>query len=197
MMVLRVFFGALLAAIVVTVFGFLYWVVLPPEVEYVRGVENIEAVTAVLKSNLPKSGVYFAPMPGKIRTAEDPQSAMRDFAKKRKEGPVLQIAYLAEGIDPMDPAFLRIGLGHVFGSALLASILLALASPGLPSYLGRVVFVFLLGVFAAVAVDAARPVLFGTPLDFVIYEAVFHAVCWLLAGIVLAAVVKARPRVVV
>jgi hypothetical protein len=76
---------------------------------------------------------------------------------------------------------------------LIAGILLAAAAPTLRSYIGRVFFVFLLGVFGALAFDLSYGIWFYHPWEFPILMAGFHTAGWLLAGIVMAAVIKA-PR---
>ena len=49
---------------------------------------------------------------------------------------------------------------------------------------------FLIGVFATVAVTIAKPIWFFHPWPAVLYEAAFQVIGWLLAGVVLALLVR-------
>ena len=71
--------------------------------------------------------------------------------------------------------------------ALLAAIVLTQVRSG---YLGRVLCVTLMGVFAFAVVCVPYWNWYGFPLDFTIGQAAVHIVGWLLAGLVLAAIVR-------
>jgi len=85
---------------------------------------------------------------------------------------------------------LLLGLAHFFVSALMAAILLRMVMSVLTGYLGRVFFVFLLGVFAALTVRLSDPIWWNLPWDFFVHGAVMTVINWLLAGLVLAMIVK-------
>jgi hypothetical protein len=149
-------------------------------------------VADTLKKNLPESGVYRSPFPEKSRVEEDRDAAQKEFTEKHKEGPVVQIIYRKDGVDPMSPAMFAGGFVNMLVSSLLIGLLLKLALPGLGSYSSRVLFVFVAGVFAVVAIDLSTPIWFHHPWDLPLFNALYHASSWLLAGFVLGAVI--RPR---
>ena len=75
-------------------------------------------------------------------------------------------------------------------------LLLLVALPALESYARRVAFVCGLGVFAAVAVRLSEPILWHLPWGHFLHGATYDAASWLVAGLVLGAIVK-PPRGVV
>jgi len=103
------------------------------------------------------------------------------------------------GGDSLAPAVCNVtalarGFLQMFASALLAAVLLAIAGPRLKSYVSRVGFVFLLGLFAAVTIHLAEPVWFARPWDYHLVMSFDECCKALLAGIVLAVVVRPSVR---
>jgi hypothetical protein len=81
----------------------------------------------------------------------------------------------------------------MFVSSLLAGALLLLALPGLQSYFARVLFVTLVGVFAAVTISLSSPIWFHHSWCFALLNSVYNVGSGLVTGLVLAAVI--RPKV--
>lgn len=190
----RLLIGALLAAVVLFVWGALFWVVLPLRFAVLRPVPGDEAVVSLLKKSLPQDGVYLSPFPDEERFTADPKEAGAEFSRRQQEGPVLQITYRKDGVSPRSLAAFALGFGQVLLSSLLIGSLLTLALPGLPTYTSRVLFVFLAGVFAAVTVSLSPPIWFHQPWELPLFNALYHASGWFVAAFVLAAVVRPRSR---
>jgi hypothetical protein len=114
------------------------------------------------------------------------------FARHR-DGPLVQVFNRKDGINPMAPETMGVGVVHLFLSSLLAGFLLHLAAPRLTGYGSRVLFVRLLGVFAAFSIEVGNAVWFHHPWDFQLFAAGFDVSNWLVAGAVLGLVVK-PPR---
>jgi hypothetical protein len=89
--------------------------------------------------------------------------------------------------------FRKIGLGlaSFLGVALVATLLLMMA--GLRSYVARVGFVFLLGLFAAVLVQMSDYLFWGQGLDVTAYKSGFFVSGALVAGIILAMFIRPQP----
>jgi len=191
---IRLVLGALLSAVVLFVWGALFWVVSPLRFGVLRPLPRDEAVVGLLEQNLPHSGVFLSPFPDDDRFNADPKEAKEEFQKRQRKGPLVQISYRKGGVDPMSPAVLAFGFGHAFVSALLVGGLLLLALPALPSYASRLLFVFLAGVFAAVTVSLSPPVWLHQPWDLPLFNALYHASGWFVARFVLAAIVRPRPQ---
>ncbi len=194
-MVLRALVGSLSAAVVMFAWGFIFWAALPSTQAMLRPIPNEEAVVSVLEENLKESGsgTYRFPLPSEEDQRRAPVRAMENAMRRYRIGPVGMLSYRAEGLDPMSPMVFATGFLHYFVSAVLAALLLAAAAPALRSYAARAGFVFLAGVFAAVALEGADPIWFFKPWDYSLYVAVYDMVCWLLAGLVLGIFVKKRP----
>jgi hypothetical protein len=182
----RVVVAALLAAVVLFFWGFFWWVVLPFGGWAMKPVPDQEKFSAALKAQLPESGAYFVPFPEQS-TSPEAQEAVQ---KRHREGPLVEVIYRKDGVEAMSPAYFATGFGHMALSALLAGALLSLAAPALRSYPRRVAFAALLGFFGAFAFDLSSILWFHHPWQFPVMMAAFDASGWLLASLVLAAVIR-------
>jgi hypothetical protein len=184
----RVIIAVVLAAVVQFAWGFAFYGPLSALDHVTKRAPNETDVTRALKSTLPESGTYVFPMcPGASATEE----VARAHAERAAEGPIVQIHYRKEGFSMAQmPVLMGMGFGHVVLTVLLAALLLRMALPALPAYGARVVFVFGLGVFAAVAVRLGDGVWFHHHWAYVLGQMVFCLVAWLLAGTVLGAIIR-------
>jgi hypothetical protein len=186
----RLVIGSLVAAVVMFFWGFVFWQVLPAKFAVMKGVPNDAEVMEVLKKNLPESGVYLAPYPDEAALSGDNKAAREELAKRHEAGPLVQITYRKEGVKMLNPLVFAAGFGHFLLSALVGALLLQFALPNLPSYLCRVGYVGLLGLFAGLFIDLSTPIWFHHPIVFPAYNFAYHATSWLVAGLVLGAIVK-------
>lgn len=191
-MLLRLLLGALLSAVVLMLWGFVYWVVLAAPGGALRAAPEDAYLGETLRRALPESGTYYFPAPLHAPGA-DPEAAMEAFRRRNLAGPTGMVMIRREGSDPMSPRILLLGFGHFFGSSLLAGLLMVLVMPALDTYLHRLVFVIGLGVFAAVAIRLSDPIWWRLPWGHPVYTALYNVIGWALAGLVLAAVVH-PPR---
>jgi hypothetical protein len=194
-MFVRMVIGSLVSTIVLMAWGFVFWTILPFPEEMWKGLPSSheEAVIRTLKENLPESGVYISPLPPPITmTGQEKKAAEEVFQTKHKAGPLVQIFYHKDGLDPMAPMSFVFGCLHYFVSAFLASLLLVMALHSLPSFFGRVAFILLAGVFAAVFIDGLMALWLHHDWKYQLYSAGFHASNWLLVGIILGVVI--RPK---
>jgi len=184
----RFVLGTLLGALVLFVWGFVYYAALPFGQKVMGAVpDDLAASTAVLG----KTGVYYYPFMGE-EAMGDPAAA-EAWAARHRRGPLLFITYRAEGSDPMAPRMFVQGFLHFWLSTALAGLLLALAAPA--TYGARALFLFLAGLFAAVAVGLSPAIWWYQPWSFTLYQAIFPASGWLLAALAMAAIVKPRPLI--
>jgi hypothetical protein len=186
--------GALLAAVVLMVWGAVFWMVLPFHHFVLKPLPGGDAVVKAMKENIPETGVYLYPWCDGTcdGTASESQRAAVEerLMKQHREGPLVKVVYHKEGLDPMQPATFVNGFLHHFLSALLAGGLLTLALPSLKSYGSRVAFVFLLGVFAAVAVNLTEAIWLHQPWAYTLFYVSMYVSNWLLAGLAMALVIK-------
>jgi hypothetical protein len=188
---LRVVLGAILVGVVQMICGMIFWGISPLGDALVQGVPGEDAVVAVLNEHLPETGDYFYPNPHAMKSSsQDVKSAV---LKACASGPLIQISYRKEGFDGTSPMQYIIGYCHFVGGGLLVGTLLFLALPGLNSYLARVAFVSLAGIFAAFAISLSDPIWLHNPWKFALQMAGFHVAGWVFSALVLALVVTKRP----
>jgi hypothetical protein len=186
-MFLRVVGGAVLAAVVLMAWGFVFWLFLPFGKAVLQKLPGEEVVVKTLKENIPRTGVYTYPSRENTSSSVEAQDAIM---KQHLAGPIVEIIYRKEGLDPLSPSTYGWGFAHFFVSGLLAGLLLALALPRLKSYVARVLFIFLLGAFAAFFVDLSAGIWMHHPWELPLLWAAYHGSSWLLAGLAMAAVIK-------
>jgi hypothetical protein len=186
----RMVIGSIVSAVLLMAWGFVFWDVLPYPGQMWKGIPNEDAAIKTLKDDLPESGVYVSPEPRPLM--ETNEATQEAFKTKHKAGPLVQIFYHKEGIDPMDPMTFGFGFLHYLVSTFLASMLLVMALHSLPSFFGRLIFVFLAGIFGAVFIDGLAAIWLHHDWKYQAFSAGFHASNWLLAGIVLA--IAIRPK---
>jgi hypothetical protein len=188
----RLLLAMLLSAIAQMVWGFVFWTSLPITNTMMETMQNEEKVAQVLREELLVSGTYVLPNPNCDAMSSDDPEVKNAFIARHKEGPIVMINYRKEGLDVMSPMVFVMGFVHFALASLLAGMLLWLASPSLPSYFARLLFVTGLGLFATVALQFSNPIWFHVPWKFTLIHSGFDVVCWLLSGIILAACI--RPR---
>jgi hypothetical protein len=188
---IRMFVGALLAAVVLFVWGFVFWSASGVMYQFMHRLPDEDKAVQVFQDNGLESGTYLIPFPDAAAMNGTDKEKEGVFLARRVKGPVVEIIYRKEGApSPGNPQALAVGFCHYFAASLLAAVLLILAQPGLPRYPMRVLFVFLAGVFATVAITFAKPIWFFHPWPAVLYEAAFQTIGWLLAGLVLGLVIR-------
>ena len=187
---IRMFVGALLSTAVLFGFGGWFWMASPFPNMMIKQVPNEDALVKVLKESLPESGVYFFPFGDRDTVTGKNGEASKKFQEMHESGPIGQVVIRHEGAKMMDPNVFALGLSQYFVASLLMVVLLRLAVPGLESYLARVLFVTLIGVFASLAITLQQPIWYHHPWKMPLILAGYDAVSWLLAGLVLALVIR-------
>ena len=186
---MRLIMGALLGGFVLFMWGAVSHMMLPIGTMGMKlGSGDDSAVASAMQQRFTQGeGVYITP--GFDKAQQGDEAAMTAWAEKAKAGPYALVMYHPDGV-ASDPTMMRqlpIEFATNFFCALLASILIA-AIGG--SYLRRVGMITLLGVFAGVAVLVPLWNWYYFPFDFVLGGLLCHALGWLLAGLVIAKVVK-------
>jgi hypothetical protein len=185
-MAIRLLIGAILAAIVMFVWGGAFWMVLATQIGVMRSPDEHMRENMLKAMQDAESGDYFYPLPAPLGGSQE------DYEKKMKEGPIMQISYRNEGA-PGNAVFFGLGFVHLLALGIIAGFLLTLAVKSLPTYLSRVGFVLMLGIFASAAIDVENVVWMFHPWRYPTMLAVYHVSSWVLAGLVLGAVIR-PPR---
>jgi hypothetical protein len=181
---LRVIVAVVLASVVQFSWGFAFYGALGG-LEYTTSRATDEAaVTEAIQSALPESGTYFVPACPGMNASEEATQAFE------KRAALMQIQYTKDGFSKAQmPFVMGAGFGYTVLITFLAAWLLRAALPGLPTYFGRVGFVFGVGLFAAVA-RLSDVIWFHHHWLFEVGQILFIAVAWLLAGVVLGAIIR-------
>lgn len=187
---MRAILGVVLAAVVLFVWGFVFWMFTGLGSHICKGVPNETAILEVLKAqNLP-DGSYVLPFPDEAAMQSQDTKAFEAFAEKAKQGPLVRIQFRNAGEAPMNLQTFGIGFAHMLVSASVVATLLCLAGASLPSFGARWLFVVLLGVFASLSIHLGTPIWFQHPWTPTLMLAFFDTAGWVLAAFPLAALVK-------
>ncbi len=189
----RIILAGVLGGIALFLWEGLAHTVLPLGLAGVKALPNEDAVTAGLRQNLRESGFYFFPAaemtPG--LTAEQQKAVAARADEQVRTGTSGIMVVYPHGRDFSFGRGLVIqGLGDIL-LCLIAAFLVAQAV-WLP-YLGRVAFVGLLGLFPFLASDFPFWTWYGFPIEFTVAQLTVHVVGFLVAGLVIAAIVRAAP----
>lgn len=192
-MAARVVAAAVFSAVLMFLWGFIYWGPVINATARLNEPLPAEAeldVIAPMRSAAMPSGMYVYPGPVADMSDKDASSA---WEKKFREGPVLHMAYRQQGGTPMDPETFAKGLVHNFVIALLAATLLAMATPALGGYSRRVGFLVVLSVLAAIWTNVGNVIWWFHPVRYCLGHMLYEVVAGLLMALVTAAIVRA-PR---
>ena len=196
---IRAISGAAVGAIIVFLWGFLSWAALGLYDDVIEPIPNEPAAVEALTRHLDHTGVYVFPMPPEEAGAAPGAEAAADaldpnavWEERHAQGPIGTIIYQREGAPPMAPVIFVRGLVINFISALIICLLMLGSGGWSRTYLGRVLFVLLAGVFAAFAVNAVQWNYFYHPDEYALMMMADVAVGWGLAGLGIGLIVKPR-----
>ncbi len=190
---MRIFFAGLIAGIVAYGWGLFSWMGLP---FHGQSLHNFEAPPAVVEEwfqkNLPKSGAYHYPGFEKNADGSPPSKEQMEatFARMRKGPGVSVMFYVAGGRDPIPNWKIGANVGVCVVAAWIAAWMLSLAADRLRGYFDRTAFVFGLGLFAMLAALGPQFIWFDWPLDYAVPTLLDPLIAWLLAGLVIAGIVR-------
>ncbi|MEM8677734.1 MAG: DUF1761 family protein [Planctomycetota bacterium] len=180
-MLIRLIFGSLISAVLVFVWGFVFWTLLPFPKQILTTLPGQETFIEELKAAVPESGAYM--IPGGMESASD-----EDVLRRHAEGPIATVLYHKAGAPPMAPKIFIQGFLHMFVAAFIAGIIIAASESN--TYFSRVMLIFWVGVFCAVWVEINNVVWWYFPRDYALMRMAYHLSSCLIMGIVLAAVVR-------
>lgn len=196
---MRAILGALAGAVVLFVWGAAFWMMFAGAIGGLRMLERDQedAVVAVLKAQVPETGVYYFPgMPthGKDLPEAEEKQLTDEWTARHEAGPLglIQITHAGHGI--MEPTLFIRGFGINLISTVLVSILVIMAGAG--GFAQRFAVVAIFGIATSVAVHLIDWNWMYTPTDYTVMLVVDTTVGWLLAGVVMAAIIKTpkKPR---
>lgn len=169
----RLALGAVLAAVVLFFFGFLYWGLNPLPYRAWHQASDDVAAGAALKQHFPEAGTYFVPAM---------THAAAEHEKLSADGPVAMIHILPQGKPLMDPN--QMGAGFVLG--LLVSVGMALviwiARAALVTWAHCLALSLAVGLVAAILVDGGDVVWWFASPSWALSRGLYDAAACLVAG---------------
>ena len=188
----RIFLAGLLGGIAMFAWTSVAHLVLPLGTTGVQEIPNEAPVLAAMQASIGQSsGFYFFPGQGlgPNPTREQQRAGMKDYQKKLDANPSgILIYHPAGSVQALNPRQLGTEFLTEFLEALLAAFLLAQTRLG---YLGRVGFVLVAGILAAMT-NLPYWNWYGFPTNYTEAYAGTQVVGYLCAGLVAAAIVKPR-----
>lgn len=186
-------FGAALGGIVVFIWSFVSWTILPWHTADLLRFTNEGEVAAVLAGNMHGDGLYTLPaMPPNYSTmsAEQKKAADAQMDADMKRGPVVY-GLVRSGYG--------VNIGKMMGAAIFFDVLAALLVTMLVlkiggTYAGRVSFIVTIALAVSLIAFVPNWVWFGYPSRWVLTMMADTLVAWLLAGLVIAKVAVMKPR---
>lgn len=192
----RVILAAVLAAVVMFLWGFVFWGVtgFPARMGFMSPFPGDEDGSTggklwELVGDEGVTGVYIYPWPVSMDSDEE---TIEQYSARHREGPRAQLFYNKEGAEPMGPAVMGLGWLHYFVLALLAGIVLKMALPALTSFGQRVCVGTIIGLIGAIWSTIGGAIWFSHPWGYAIVDAAYGIVAGLLMAVVLAAIIKPR-----
>ena len=178
----KIILPSFLAAIVVFVWMFISWVIIPWHNGDMKTI-NDHLLIQQMKESLTQPGIYL--YPGELEDQSD--AAMEKWNALYQAGPIVHfMVYNPNGAEwnmalPMIRGFLI-----NFISAFFAAVLLMMTLAQNPSFFRRVIFVMMLGLFAGFVGPLIEWNYWKFPFGYSIVGVIDLCVTWFLAGLVLA-----------
>jgi hypothetical protein len=181
----KIVIGGVVGGIVIFFWGFVSHMLLPIGEMGLKSLPREEAVSSAIKAEALEPGLYF--VPGRDMSKPQSQEEMQAHMDKVAKGPFGFMVLYPNGRDISLAKRLPIEFGTNVVCALLAAIIVSQLRPG---FLVRVACVTLIGLLATIMTSVPFWNWYGFPSDFTLAQMIEHTVGWLLAGIVLAAIVR-------
>ncbi len=187
----------LLAGIVMFIWTSIAHMALPLGEAGIREIPNEAAVLSAMQGNIgEQTGLYIFPGPGvgKNATRQEKNEAMKHVGEKMAANPSGLLMYHAPG----RPFTLGKWLGVEFGKELLEAILVVflLAQTRIVSFAGRVGFVLVAGILAAISTNGSYWNWYGFPCVYTASYMLIQIVGFLLVGVVAALLLPKRAPAV-
>ena len=186
---MKILLTGILGGIVMFIWTSIAHMALPLGEAGIREVANESAVLSAMQSNIgDQTGLYIFPGPGveKNATRQEKNEAMKHMAEKMATNPSGILMYHAPG----RPFTIGKWLGIEFGTELLEAILVAflLVQTRIVSFSGRVGFVLVAGILAAITTNISYWNWYGFPCVYTASYMFIQIVGFLLVGVVAALV---------
>jgi len=190
---MKILLAGILGGIAMFIWTSLAHLALPLGEAGISEIPNESAVISAMQSNIgDQTGLYIFPGMGvgKNATHQEKNEAMKQMAAKAASGPSGILMY-----HPTRPFAFGKLMGVEFATEVLAAILAVflLAQTRIGSFAGRVGFVFVIGILAAIATNVSYWNWYGFPGLYVASYMLITVIGFLCVGIVAALVLPKHP----
>jgi hypothetical protein len=187
---MKILFAGILGGIAMFIWTSIAHLVLPLGEFGIREISNESAVLSAMQSNIgDQTGLYIFPglSVGKNATRQEKNEAMKQIAAKAASGPSGLLMY-----HPTRLFTFGKWMGIEFGTELVEAILVTflLAQTRIASFAGRVGFVLVAGILAAIATNVSYWNWYGFPSVYIGSYMLIQIVGFLVVGIVAALVLR-------
>ncbi|MBI5021314.1 MAG: hypothetical protein HZB59_07765 [Ignavibacteriales bacterium] len=178
--------AAFIGGVILFVWGWLSWSVIPIHNSSMKSIENEDAVISTMHVNMTQEGVYVFPgMP-----ATQDQAAMDEWTQKYRQGPIGMVIYNPEGSEPMMISQMIVGIIISIISSYLAAWFLSRSTAASSNYFARVAYCGMLGIFVSLVSHIVNWNWMGYPMDYTVSWIMDAVIGWMLAGFGIGAIIK-------
>lgn len=183
----KILTAAITAGIAITIWQFAAWMIIPLHKDTIKFTPEEETITAVLENSIQEEGVYG--LPNRPPSMENPVDVNK-YQNKFRQGPLVTIFYRPTGSDPLMISMLITGFIINIIASFIAAWLLSRSTAASQSYIARVCFVGVLGIFASIVSHIAFWNWMFFPLKYTTAMMADMIIAWIVAGMVIAAIIK-------
>jgi hypothetical protein len=192
---MKILLSGILGGIAMFIWTSIAHLALPLGEAGISEIPNESVVLSAMQSNIDdQTGLYIFPGlgVGKNATRQEKNEAMKQIAKKAASGPSGLLVY-----HPARPFTFGKWMGIEFGTELLEAILVVflLSQTRIASFIGRVGFVMIAGILAAIATNVSFWNWYGFPGIYVASYMLIQIVGFFIVGIVAALLLRKRAVV--
>jgi len=173
----RMILGTAIAAVVMYLFGFLYWGASLVPYGALKQAGDPHVAGQALLGQFPDRGTYMVPSPQNMATSPD----------LMEKGPVAIIHMTAPAGRPaMDPAIMAGGFGMNLVVIVLLALLMQRLAPKLPAYGDKALLSIGLAAIAAIAIHGGDAVWWQVPLPWKLVQGLYDFAFLAGSGLILA-----------
>lgn len=173
-----------MALVAFFIWGALFWSS-PIPYKVAKATADDSAAGRMLKEYFPESGVYF--LPGQYNDRPTIEKLMMS-------GPLATLHIRHQGMKPMEPKYMIVGIIHELIVVILMAMLMKMVVRALPGYWNRAGFAALAGFTASFFSELTNPVWWSHPLPWYLMTGFYYFTCWLIIGFILAAFIKPESQ---
>jgi len=192
----KIVFAGIVGGVILWVWGFISWVVLPLHLSAMHPIPNETEIVASLGRSLPEKGVYVFPLMPKEAADLPPaeqEAAMAAYMAKYQSGPTGMIFFDPAGKDPFMVNQMISGLLIFMVTAGIVAWLLSRSTAVGESFLSRVIYCGMIGTLFAVGCHLSEWNWMGWSFDWTRAMMFDSIAAWLLAGLGISAIIKQKP----